>query len=77
MNVSLGNTVDRKLAVAITLSEGGGGGSYYEATLLLSSTVSGIAADVWPGEGIDRKRFVQLWVRYVHPDLDAVRISHF
>lgn len=75
MNASLRNTVDRKLAVAITLSEGGCGGSYYEATLLLSSIVSGIAADVWPGEGIDRKRFVELWVRYANPALDAVRIS--
>lgn len=75
MNASLGSTVDRKLAVAITLSEGGCGGSYYEATLLLSSIVSGIAADVWPGEGIDRKRFVELWVRYVNPALDALRIS--
>lgn len=75
MNASLRDTVDRKLAIAITLNEGGCGGSYYEATLLLSSIVSGIAADVWPGEGIDRKRFIELWVRYADPALDAVRIS--
>jgi hypothetical protein len=56
--------IDRKVAVAEHLATGGGGASYVEAYLVLSCSLSSIAADLWPGDGIDKNRFVELWHRY-------------
>ena len=32
--------------------------------MIVAAVLSGLAADLWPGDGIDRKRFVELWVQY-------------
>jgi hypothetical protein len=67
--------VDGRLAIARALARGQCGGSYIDSILLLSSLLSGFASDIWPGEGIDRKRFVQLWVNYADPSIDVTRVS--
>lgn len=54
---------DKKIDLASRLNSGECGGSYAEAVIILCSVLSGIAADVWPGRNIDRKRFVELLVK--------------
>ncbi|MGZ5456012.1 MAG: hypothetical protein ACXWLY_17820 [Thermoanaerobaculia bacterium] len=67
--------IERRIAVAERLAKGDCGGSYAEAFLILSALISGIAADLWPGERIDRVRFVELWARYSDPSLGANLVS--
>jgi hypothetical protein len=67
--------IEGRVALAERLASGQCGGSSAEAILILSSLISGIAADLWPGKGIDRHRFVELWARYSHPELTANLIS--
>lgn len=43
--------------------------------MLLSHLISGMAADVWPGEGFDKKRFVELWSIHSDPTLGPTKIS--
>jgi hypothetical protein len=68
--------VQQRIAVAKRLNEDECGGSYAEAMLILSSVLSGVATDLWPGEGKDRKRFVELWAKYadmaLRPNLVSV-----
>lgn len=67
--------VRHKANVARRLAAGECGGSYGDAVLILSSAVSAIAAELFAGTRIDRKRFVQTWVRYADPALTPVQIS--
>ncbi len=67
--------VRTRLEVARRLARGECGGSAAEAILITSSALSTLAADLWPGEQIDRKRFVELWVRYADPALNSTRVS--
>ena len=53
-----------KIELASRLNSGECGGTYAEAVIVLCSVLSGIAADIWPGRNIDRKRFVELLVKY-------------
>jgi len=64
-----------KTAIAERLLAGQCGGDYAEAVIILSSSISAIAADAWPGDRIDRKRFVELFKDYCNPALHPVRIS--
>lgn len=73
--MSYSTFVTKKIDVALTLSAGGCGGGYTEAAIILAALSSGIAADIWPGEGIDRKRFVELWARYSDQQLGSLKIS--
>lgn len=51
-------------------------GSYADACVLLSSLLSGIAAELWPGtDRIDARRFVELWTRFCLSELQAIQIS--
>lgn len=59
------------------LDDGQCNGSYPDACVLLSALISGIAAELWPGDDrIDRARFVELWEQYcdskLHPTLVSV-----
>jgi len=67
--VTLTNEVERKLKVAEALAEGQCGGSYADGCILLSCIISGIAADLWSGKGIDPKRFIEVWARYADESL--------
>jgi hypothetical protein len=53
--------VERPLAVASALDSGACGGTYMEACLIISGVISAVSSFVWPGERIDRKRFVEAW----------------
>src|SRR5215211_6782357 len=67
--------VRERVAVAKRLNEGECGGFYGDAILILSAILSGLAADLWPGKGKDRKRFVELWATHARPDLNPNLIS--
>lgn len=73
--MSLRSFVQRPLQVAAKLNQGAAGGSYVEAAILVSGVISSIAATIWPGNRIDRKRFVEAWVRLSPADANAVRVS--
>jgi len=65
----------RRITLAKRLNEGECDGDYGDAVLILSAVLSGIAADLWPGKGKDRKRFVEIWARYADPTLSPNLIS--
>ena len=65
----------RKIDIAQELLSGRCGGGYPEAIIIISCALSGIASLVWPGERIDRRRFVELMVRYCDPGLCTEYIS--
>ena len=52
--------VTEKKRIALCLANGECGGSYGEAVLILCAVLSALAADIWPGKGIDQMRFVEL-----------------
>jgi hypothetical protein len=64
-----------RVTLAQELSDQRLGGTYPDGILVLSSVVSGIAAHLWPGDRIDRARFVELWVRYSEPALHPNHVS--
>src|SRR5215208_4691324 len=67
--------VMEKIAFAKRLNKGERGGNYGDGILILSALLSGLAADLWPGKGKDRNRFVEIWARYADPKLKPNRIS--
>jgi hypothetical protein len=67
--------VERKVGTALMLDEGQCNGSYSDACVLFSAVLSGIAAELWPGDGFDRRRFVELWIRFADPHLAPSLIS--
>jgi hypothetical protein len=64
-----------KCELALKLSRGESGGSYAEAVLILCAALSALAAEVWPGTGIDRRRFVHLLKRFAPPRLSSTLVS--
>lgn len=66
---------ERKLEIARRLNTGEAGASCAESYLVISAVLSGIASDLWPGERIDQKRFIELWHRYAPQELGADLIS--
>lgn len=64
-----------KKDIAQKLNSGECGGSYGDAALILCSVLSGLAAEVWPGDGKDRKRFVELLKEFAPYDCEATKIS--
>ncbi len=67
--------IRHKITVAKRLANGDCGGWYGDAVVILSNAISALAADLFRGKGIDRRRFIQVWVGYADPSLDPVRIS--
>ncbi len=66
--------VRERVSLAVRLARGDCGGTYAEAVLVVSSLVSGIAADLWP-RAKDGVRFIETWVRYADPKLRATAVS--
>jgi len=64
-----------RIAVATALVEGKCGGSIKDAVLILSSALSAIASELWPGEGIDRKRMTEILVKYAKNSPHPTTIS--
>jgi len=56
--------VREKCEIATALSQGEAGGTYSESTILVCAALSALSAEVWLDRGIDRKRFVELLVRF-------------
>lgn len=75
MQQSLMPFVARKLTVVRDLDSGGCGAGYGEAVLVTAGLLSGMAADLWPGTGIDRVRFIELWSQYADGGHRANRVS--
>lgn len=67
--------VQERIALAKRLNEGECSGYYGDAMLILSALLSGLAADLWPGKGKDRRRFVEAWSTLSSPELNAAAIS--
>lgn len=67
--------VAERCATAIAIGNGAAGGGYAEAIILLSSVASALAAEVWPGAGIDRARFVELFIRFPDTASEFSKIS--
>jgi hypothetical protein len=60
---------ERKLSLASRLADGRvEGGSYGDGILIISSVLAAAAAQLWPGERIDKHRFVELWNSYDDPN---------
>lgn len=58
------------------LNDGKCNGSYADGCVLLSAMISGIAAELWPGnDHIDRTRFVELWAVYCDDHLEPTLVS--
>lgn len=55
--------VSKKCEIASALAQGEAGGSYGEAVIIVCTALNALAAEVWPGRGHDRKRFIELLVR--------------
>lgn len=66
---------DTKIDLALRLNSGDCGGSYAESVIILCSVLSGISADIWPGKFQDKKRFVELLVKYTGASLNCERVS--
>jgi len=67
--------ISGKVDVAVALDSGQCGGSYSDACVLISAIISGVAAELWPGDGIDRRRFAQTWAHDVDVSLDPTLVS--
>lgn len=67
--------VKKKVRVAAQLANGDCGGLYGDAALILCSCLSALAAEVWPGKGMDRNRFVELLEKYCKPSFGSTRLS--
>ncbi|MBF0527361.1 MAG: hypothetical protein HQK56_19945 [Deltaproteobacteria bacterium] len=65
----------RKNEIALKLNARECGGSYGDAAIILSATLSALAAEVWPGDYIDRVRFVQLLKDFAPDYLNVTRVS--
>ena len=64
-----------KREIALRLSNGECGGAYGEAVIILCAAISALSADVWPGRGIDRVRFVEALIRFTPAEFNVSRIS--
>lgn len=56
--------VREKCDIAGRLARGEAGGGYAEAAIVLCAALTALAAEVWPGSGMDKARFVELLVRF-------------
>src|ERR687889_761799 len=81
-NMTQNDTSDRfrewirgRISLAKRLDGGECGGSYGDAMLILSALLSGQAADMWPGTGKDRRRFIEVWSTLAAPDLNPNLVS--
>lgn len=75
MSFSRSEWASRKAEIAEHLNRRECGGSYAEAIVVLCSAISAMAAEVWPGSYIDRKRFVQFVIEFADQRSFAATIS--
>lgn len=75
MTFSRFDWVEKKTETALRLCAGECGGSYAEGVIILSAAISAMAAEAWPGSGIDKMRFVEMIKDYCDAKLNPTRIS--
>lgn len=64
-----------KLEIAKRLHDGECNAGYPEFVIICCSIISGMAATLWEGSGIDKKRFIELIIRYANKDIKSKYIS--
>ena len=64
MTFSRRDWAQRKSLIATRLARGECDGGYGEAVLVLCAAISAMAAEAWPGDRIDRRRFIEFLVRF-------------
>ena len=74
MSVDYHSFILGRIELANRLNKGEFGGYYGDAAIILSAALSDLA-DLWPGKGKDRQRFVETWATYTRPDLNPNLIS--
>jgi hypothetical protein len=55
--------VTPKVDIALALADGACGAGYGEGAIIISSVLTALAAELWPGRNQDRARFIELLVR--------------
>ncbi len=75
MNELFSKFIYKKISLAEKIYNGENDGGYNEIVLIFSAVLSSIASEMWPGKNIDRKRFVELLVKYTPFSLKAKYIS--
>lgn len=55
--------VTNKCEIARKLADGEAGATYSEAAIVVSSAITALAAEAWPGRGKDKVRFIELLVK--------------
>jgi hypothetical protein len=66
--------VEQKIKTAKTIADGCCEGTYAEGSLILCSIISAMAAIAWPGNHIDKRRFVEIIIRYPL-EIDPKKVS--
>ena len=67
--------VTDKCNIALALESGQVGAGYSEAAILVCATLNALAAEVWPGRGLDRVRFVELLIKMTPSSPSPATIS--
>lgn len=67
--------IQNKIHISAEMINGRCGGTYDEAVLILCNIISGVSSDFWPGENIDRYRFVELLIKYCDNSCNVTLIS--
>jgi hypothetical protein len=75
MTFSRRDWVAKKKDIALCLAAGECGATYAEGVIILSAVISAMAAEAWPGSGIDKRRFVEIVKDYCDATLNPTRIS--
>lgn len=75
MSIYYLQVVSRKLEIARKLFAGEAGGSYSEALFIIFGILSATASMIYPGNRIDRKRFVELLIKSNTTIYDFSKIS--
>lgn len=58
------NWVEEKCDLVVRLNSGELGGGYGEAVILVCAILNSLSAELWPGKGIDKRRFVEMIIGY-------------
>jgi hypothetical protein len=74
MSFSYRSFVEQKIKTAQAIAAGCCGGTYAEGSLILCSIISAMSAIAWPGDHIDKKRFVEIITRYPL-EIDPKKVS--
>lgn len=69
------NWVKKKIEIASKLNDGELGGGYAESMIILSAVISTLSSMVWPGDCIDRKRFIEILKEFTNTTPETTRIS--